>query len=342
MMANVTELNATNLSSWVLLICKGLESYDIDPQPILQELNIESTNQLQQGGRLCRKQVVTLWTKALEATGDPYLALKVKKHFEPIYFSALGMAISASRNGHDALQRMVRYSHMISNGSDVKLVYNNDRITVIHEHIVDVSNQPHMLDLECVFAIAIDSLRTICNEHLKPIKVEFKHRFPFDQTPFQEAFGCPVEFNASRNSVTFRYEDLVHPSLFANTQLTAHLDQWIEEQLMQFSQKSLSSQVKQFLIERIPHGEVDQAKVADAFSMSPRYLQKCLQAEGQTYKRLVDESKKKLAKVMLKQHHSTLTDISFCLGFSDQSNFCRAFKRWTGISPKQFRRQTAS
>ena len=338
-MDSSTSVSATNLSSWVLLICKGLESYGIETQPMLDDLNIDPSDILHKDGRLCRTQVIDLWTRALGATQDPYFALEVSRHFQPIYFSALGMAISASRNGHDALQRMVRYSHIISTGSNATLQYNNEIITVHHEHTVDVSQQPHMLDLECVFAIGVLALKQICGEQLRPINIQFKHPCHYDVSRFEQTFGCPVEFSATRNSVSFYYEDLVHPSLFANTNLTAHLDQWIEEQLILFSNHSLSSQVKQYLMDNIPHGQVDQADVAEAFSMSPRYMQKCLQAEGQSFKRLLDESKKKLAKVMLKQAQSSLTDISFSLGFSDQSNFCRAFKRWTGVSPKQFRRQ---
>lgn len=338
-MAIPASASATNLSSWVLLICKGLESYGIEPQPILNELNIDTGEILLKDGRLCRTQVIELWSRALDVTQDPYFSLEVSRHFQPIYFSALGMAISASRNGHDALQRMVRYSHIISTGSNATLQYHNDVITVLHEHTVDVSKQPHMLDLECVFAIGIQALKQLCGEQLRPIKVQFKHAYHHDISKFEQTFGCPVEFSAERNTVSFYYEDLVHPSLFANTNLTAHLDQWIEEQLSLFSNHSLSSKVKQYLMDNIPHGHVEQAQVAEAFSMSPRNLQKCLQAEGQSFKRILDECKKQLAKVMLKQAQSSLTDISFSLGFSDQSNFCRAFKRWTGVSPKQFRRQ---
>lgn len=91
----------------------------------------------------------------------------------------------------------------------------------------------------------------------------------------------------------------------------------------------------------LPSGDVVQQKVAGRLHRSTSTLQRQLGAEGVTYRDVLDDPRRELAEAYLRQGRHTLAQIAFLLGFADQGNFARAFKRWTGMSPRQFRQSAA-
>jgi AraC-like DNA-binding protein len=97
--------------------------------------------------------------------------------------------------------------------------------------------------------------------------------------------------------------------------------------------------VTQKIIEFLPDGDCTRDKVASALCMSPTKLQLKLSQRGTNFQQLLDDTRKELACSYLSQASRPVTEITFLLGFSDTSNFTRAFKRWTGLSPTDFRQQ---
>ena len=91
------------------------------------------------------------------------------------------------------------------------------------------------------------------------------------------------------------------------------------------------------IIDHLPDGEPSRREVASELAMSERTLARRLSDREYTFSGLVDEVRGQLAKEYLRQSRFSVTDVAFLLGFSDQSNFARAFKRWTDESPTEFR-----
>jgi len=91
------------------------------------------------------------------------------------------------------------------------------------------------------------------------------------------------------------------------------------------------------IIDQLPDGEPSRREVASELAMSERTLARRLSDRDYTFSSLVDEVRGQLAKEYLRQSRFSVTDVAFLLGFSDQSNFARAFKRWTDQSPSEFR-----
>ena len=87
---------------------------------------------------------------------------------------------------------------------------------------------------------------------------------------------------------------------------------------------------------RMPSGDIDQEEIARALHQSPSTLQRRLREEGTSYQQLLDTTRHELAIDYLREGQHSLADITFLLGFSDQSNFTRAFRRWTGRTPREY------
>ena len=113
-------------------------------------------------------------------------------------------------------------------------------------------------------------------------------------------------------------------------------------QLAELTRDDLVTRCKAHLLEHLTSGEPTERGLAEAVGLSRRTLQRRLAEHGITYKRLVDETREALARRYLENPQRSLTEITFLLGFSEQSAFTRAFRRWHGESPSDYRRRCAA
>jgi AraC-like DNA-binding protein len=90
------------------------------------------------------------------------------------------------------------------------------------------------------------------------------------------------------------------------------------------------------LVKLLPAGRTDQETVASRLYRSTSTLQRQLNAEGTSYREVLESTRKVLAEQYLKEGGMSKAEIAFLVGFADQSNFSRAFKRWTGMSPGEY------
>ena len=146
-----------------------------------------------------------------------------------------------------------------------------------------------------------------------------------------------MEFSAPDNVLYFSKESLEAHLLTANPRLARINDRAITEYLAQFDKESTAMRVRAKLIGLLSAGNVTQQEVADSLHMSLRTLQRKLSDENTSYKDLLDETRKQLANQYLRQACLSVSEVTYLLGFSEPSNFARAFKRWTGRTPSEFR-----
>lgn len=171
-------------------------------------------------------------------------------------------------------------------------------------------------------------------------QVSFDHARPNNITEHQRIFGCPLLFEQPVNSLAIRYEDLSIPIFLANQELLTRLEQFAEELLDRLDSSSPWAERVTYLINKVLQcGEKPTLNtIARQLAVSTRYLQNKLKEEETTYQEILDQLRKEAALSYLKKPDITFYDIAFLLGFSDQSAFNHAFKRWTGTSPREFNR----
>jgi len=110
------------------------------------------------------------------------------------------------------------------------------------------------------------------------------------------------------------------------------------EYLAQLNHDRITEKVKAVIIDQLPSGNVTDENVARALYMSSRKLQRQLQSDGTTFNALLNEIRQDLAQKYLREQDTSMTEIAFLLGFSESSAFSRAFKRWMGVTPTQYRK----
>jgi AraC-like DNA-binding protein len=108
--------------------------------------------------------------------------------------------------------------------------------------------------------------------------------------------------------------------------------------LESLEQGKVATEVRKLLIQMLPSGKADQDSIANRLYRSTSTLQRQLTAEGTNYRDILESTRRSLAEHYLREGGYTQAEIAFMIGFSDQSNFARAFKRWTGMSPGQYQK----
>lgn len=177
---------------------------------------------------------------------------------------------------------------------------------------------------------------------LEPIALEvtFQHP-PVPESALSELkqlLRCPVRFNADATRLTLRGSIQACPLRAPNPGLFDYLGRHAAElQKRVQSSASLSGRVRELVAAQVREGEPAQAAVARHLGMSERTLQRRLSEEGVAFATLVEEVRAELARLYLGDPKLAVFEVAFLLGYSEPSAFNRAFRRWTGMSPSQFR-----
>ena len=179
--------------------------------------------------------------------------------------------------------------------------------------------------------------RWITNRDLRPLAFELRFSPPDDLRPYQDAFKCPLRFNAPVNALLFARTDATLPLSTAHPELAEMHERIASEHLQRLDPAQTCHRVRAVMIRHLPDGEPRRPKIATILGMSERTLQRRLAAEGTSFQRLLDDTRRGLAQHYLGQRNSSLADIAYLLGFGDQSSFFRAVRRWFDVSPRHYR-----
>jgi AraC-like DNA-binding protein len=166
--------------------------------------------------------------------------------------------------------------------------------------------------------------------------VTFARPAPADPAPYQRAFGCPVRFAAPRNALEFAAGDLDEPLPAGNAELARGNDEVLVRYLARLEDTRVAARVQRALLAALPDGAPRKSAIARALGLSARSLQRRLAAEGTSFSALLADARISLARTYVAEARLSVTEIAFVLGFADLSTFSRAFKRWTGLAPRQY------
>lgn len=332
---------ATTISSWALLIWKALESYGCDARPLFEQAGVEPQKLHDANARYPVTSLTRLWNLATQASADAAFGLTAARFWHPTTFHALGYAWLASETLRDALERLVRYGRILSSAASISLEETAHEVEFTLGS-ADTRVQPADAAIDAALATILSMCRSSYGSHLNPLRVNLKRSAPADRGAFSRVFRAPIRFGAPQNRLSFDKTDLNTLLPTANAQLARANDRIVTEYLARFDRGSIKIQVESKLLEQLSSGHATQESIAKALNVSPRTLQRKLKEEGTKYKHLLDATRRELAGQYVRQSQLTVNEITFLLGFSEPANFSRAFKRWNGVSPTEYRASSAA
>lgn len=338
MNSSPTQTEHTTLAAWPLAICQALEAAGINPDPLLATANLSRSDFIDKpDGRVDVNLMTVFWQAVEDETKNPAFALSVANYVQPMHFRALGLLMLTTENLESAILKLGHYSELVSNSVTTRVETTPELIGLCIDPIASVTIHPMSVDS---FYATLLAFSTQLGALADPIDhVELLRPEPNTSEKWQQRFNAPVQFSAKQNCLWFKRNALNRPGVMGDKQLAAFNESVVKEYISNMNSNSVRLKVKGIIVTMLENGEPNLQTIADQLHMSERSLRRRLKEEDVSYRDLLNETRMELAEHYLEQTQLPITAVSLRLGFTDTSNFSRAFARWFKVSPSQYRVQ---
>ena len=333
-------LTSSTLTSWALLIWRTLQERGIEPAPAFQRAQLNPALLGDAQARYNETKMRELWDIAIQLSDDQDFGVAVGQKWCPTTFNALGFAWLASSSLREALQRAHRYARIVNNAVEVQL-----RVKGAHycfEWLNSVNNQQlHPAAMDAAVAAVMTMCRAILGPQFTPIAVGL-NRVYRPPGKLEAMVGANVGYGHDKTHIIFDARSLDQKLPTGNTLLAQVNETAIVEYLLWLDRTDVVSAVQATLMQLMPSGPVSEEDVAKQLNLGVRTLQRKLKEKGHNFKDLLNCTRQEVTLNHIKNTRLSLTEIAYLVGFTDQANFTRAFKRWTGVSPSVYRKSMAA
>jgi len=327
----------STLASLAALLATALrEEYDIDPQPIYAAAGIPLEPAASPQLRYPLADIRKLWQLAREASGDDAIGLKTGFYAKPAQFYAFGYSWLASATLLGGLKRLTRYYKLLSTASvEVNLRETSDAYA-LSAIFPEESMAPPKEGIDCGMTALLTLCDIIAEKEIRPLRVELTCPPTVHPEAYRQALRAPITFDAEVGTFYFDKETFDEQLPGRAPDIAKATDKIAEQYIETLDPHKVASHVRRLLISLLPSGKTDQNIVASRLNRSASTLQRQLHDEGLSYRDVLESTRRNLAEEYLNDKKHSHAQIAYLLGFSDQSNFSRAFKRWTAMSPRAY------
>jgi AraC-like DNA-binding protein len=331
-MANTKSTLAT---VW-LVVLRLMELHGLNAQQLLRELGVSPETLRDVHARIPVRVADQAFEIAAQRIPDPAFALRASECWHPSNLGTMGYAWLSSRTLHTGLKRMERFSRIIGDDFSYSVHENEDALHFTHDNgHGDVAVGYAMTDF--TLSIILDMCRKNFGSQLNAKGLYLRRPLPENRAPWEAFFGCAVEFDSDKDTLLLDAAAANAPLPTANIPMANTFDAILTEQFSRLIHDDLISRCKAYLLEELTSGPPSAEATANHLGLSHRSLQRRLAEMGFTYQQVLDQTRHELAQGYLDDQTKSVTEVAFLLGFSEQSAFTRAFKRWSGISPSGYR-----
>lgn len=266
------------------------------------------------------------------------LPLRVGPLMRPDDYGALGLAWKSAPTILGSLERVERYCRLWTDNLTYEIRDHDGGIDFI-VHRPGERRLGMRLSNEATLASATSLVRQTSSPRFRPHAVLLKHPAPRSISAHERYFGCPVRFASDQDALSISNDVLARPNHLADDGISRFLISHLDAQIESLgTEVSLEALVEREISRSLSQGVPRMADVARRLAMSDRTLHRRLSERGFSFKSLVAATRRHVAENLLRESQYPVTEVAFLTGFSEQSAFNRAFKRWTGHTPTAFRR----
>ena len=310
----------------------------IDKRALLRSVGIDPGSPVDPSHMIPDSEYYAFLERIVAAEDNPTtLPLRAGASMRCNDYGAFGLAWKSATNLRGSYDRAERYARVLTSVSTYE-VEPAEEGGYMHLHREGERQLGMRISNEATIASIATVSQEVSTRVFKPIAVYFKHPAPKSIASHEAFFGCPVHFETDRDALLISRETLQTPNKLADAGISKFFETHLESEVSKFEgEASLDRQVRIEISQSLSEGVPALSDIAGRLGMSGRTLQRRLSEQGYSYQTLVDESRRQLAKNLLQQSDFSLVEVAFLTGFSEQSAFTRAFKRWAGQTPRSFR-----
>ena len=326
----------TDSGTLVRLAYRGLVNLGVDADEVLRRSGLDPSELYQANLRTKFSGQPRFWTAAVELSGDPCIGLHLGEQMPVYKGQILEYLFLSSPTFGDGLNRVLSYQRLISDALHGQISETPSPCLTSyfseHQHATSHLAEAMVLGL-------IKAFQAVTDGTFKADRIIFNHPPNTDIAEYQRIFQCPVEFNAKSFQLFFSPSLLSYRSLYAEPELLNLHIQAADQHLAILQQQDLITEVRSLLGALLESGETTLENVAARLDVTPRHLRHQLDLAGTSFQRLLNDYRHRLARRLLSQTDEAISEIVYLTGFSEPSTFYRAFRRWEGTTPIEYRQQ---
>ena len=315
------------------------EHYGLDVQALMQEAGLDPGLLTSPGQMVPLVDVARLFMLVLLRSQDPAMGFEMGRQVKARSYQVLGYLIFSSTNLGEAIHRLMRFEKLAGNLGATTLEPQEDGRVRLVWHC-PIEGEPARYLTEAAITGWVTFARQLVEEHASPLGVFFRHAAQAETQRYEAHFECPVTFGARFDGVEIPEAFLALPLVNADPGLAAMMEREASSLLADYDiQTNLINATRQEIYRQLADGEPTVEQVAARLGLAERTLQSRLRKQDCSFQEVLDGLRRSLAAIYIRDRGLSLTDIALLLGFSEQSSFTRAYRRWHGQSPAQARQQ---
>jgi AraC-like DNA-binding protein len=323
-----------------------LRANGVDGDAICRRAGVTLVADAESSNRISGELMAAMWREAIAVTGDADIGLHTAVTFLPGALDIVGYVMLSSHTATEALRRGARLVRLLNDGLALD-IERGATTTVCRARLLAVHGgalhaEPRQM-IEVLLMGMVHQLRLLTEAPLVPVSVAMRHAKPATgDREHARLFGVTPRFGADDDVVVLNNAEIDVALRSANAQLLQAFENHADAALKALDADStLAGRTLREIVAQLK-GEVPTiVMISRALAMSPRHLQRGLAHEGTTFQTLLDDARRELAVQHLAAPDATVAKVAWLVGFSEPSAFHRAFRRWTGHSPRAMRVSSA-
>jgi AraC-like DNA-binding protein len=329
----------TILGTMLLPIAQELQNRGFDAIEIMSQAEIDPSKLANPDWRVTSSTLQCLMRRCIDLTEDEAFGLYVAEQLQPQVLHGLGLAWLASDTVYDGLRRFVRFENLVSSVADLELEETDDLVLLRMHANTDPSPDYVYAVRDYAVGFTVKMCRLNLGQFLAPVKIEIARPKPREPEHWEHILASRVEFDQETTRIIWSRSDIENRLVTGDPDLARVNDEQTAACIDSFMNSSFARKVVEKIFARLPDGPPDQQLIADDLFISGRSMQRELKDEGTSFSELLQDCRFQLAKKYLRLQHRSVVETGYLLGFSEPSSFSRAFKRWTGQTPAEYRNE---
>lgn len=288
--------------------------------------------------RLPEASVEAAWRLATTLTRNDAIGVHLATSLPRGALDLIEYAVRSSASLAKGLERLARYGRVLSDRVAARMDANDEGLMLMFRDAGSTALHPGRA--EFALAAALRLARDCTGKAITPLQVSFVHPAPPDASEHRRFFRGHVRFSAGSTAMLLSAPDAALPMLGADEALLAIVRRRLEKALADrdlHDADSLSERVRRLIGERLGATTITPASVAKALAVSRRTLSRRLAVEGTSFRHILNDVRRESACALLQDRSLSVGDVAFFLQYSEPAPFHRAFRRWTGQTPRDFR-----
>lgn len=324
------------IGAYAIAIAEALDNHGVSAEQVFLSCGVALPSTTDPMLRIDNQTISKLYRAAVQVTGDPYFGLRTGETVRPANLHAMGFALLASISIRDFAQRLSSLYRVISQNASIRVEERDDLFLFITSGApgAELCNETQDAYISLIYTL----LRAISGNRFRLHRLELMRPAAEGMAEvFREYFQCDVEF--ARPAIVMAI-DLVSVDKRlpgANEELALGHDRTVMEYLQRIDRGDIVNRVRAIVNSELSSRALNKDRVAERLHISTRGLQLKLAARDTSFQEILDHTRRTQALALMSRSSVSVTEAAFSLGFSEVSNFTRAFKRWTGLSPSQYR-----